>query len=178
MAGYNGYSMSNNAILAYNNGEKPYSKWTRSDILECIADEMTAEYYALAKRLTLAEMKALFLQRSSWHHTSSYYNSTDFYVVTPQRVFAEDIEDMIRRRTPKEKTRPIAVKALVRYGEWTGTRKHPKLVEKEEYAIIIGNWAYLVEGKKRTDGKHFRVIATFEKAPKGTAATFKKITVK
>ena len=32
MAGYCGYSMSNNAVDAYNNGEKPISKWKKQDI--------------------------------------------------------------------------------------------------------------------------------------------------
>ena len=36
MAGYNGFSMSNNAVEAYENGEKPLSKWRKSDILETI----------------------------------------------------------------------------------------------------------------------------------------------
>lgn len=29
MAGYSGYSMSNNAVDAYESGEKPRSKWTK-----------------------------------------------------------------------------------------------------------------------------------------------------
>jgi len=29
MSGYDGYSMSNNAVDAYENGEKPISKWTK-----------------------------------------------------------------------------------------------------------------------------------------------------
>jgi len=33
MAGYKGYSMSNNAVDAYNNGEKPKSKWTKEEIV-------------------------------------------------------------------------------------------------------------------------------------------------
>lgn len=32
MAGYNGFSMSNNAVAAYEDGEKPLSKWTKADI--------------------------------------------------------------------------------------------------------------------------------------------------
>lgn len=34
MAGYRGFSMSNNAVDAYNSGEKPFSKWTKSEILK------------------------------------------------------------------------------------------------------------------------------------------------
>ena len=32
MAGYRGFSMSNNAVDAYNSGEKPFSKWTIGEI--------------------------------------------------------------------------------------------------------------------------------------------------
>lgn len=38
MAGYCGYSMSNNAVDAYNNGEKPISKWKKQDILSGIQE--------------------------------------------------------------------------------------------------------------------------------------------
>lgn len=33
MAGYYGYSMSNNAVEAYENGEMPISKWTKKEIV-------------------------------------------------------------------------------------------------------------------------------------------------
>ena len=39
MAGYNGWSMSNNAVEAYANGEKPLSKWSKADILEAIEEQ-------------------------------------------------------------------------------------------------------------------------------------------
>ena len=33
MAGYNGWSMSNNAVQAYEDGEKPLSKWTKKTLV-------------------------------------------------------------------------------------------------------------------------------------------------
>ena len=36
MSGYNAWSMSNNAIAAYEDGEKPLSKWTKAEILDTI----------------------------------------------------------------------------------------------------------------------------------------------
>ena len=36
MAGYKGFSMSNNAVAAYESGEKPISKWTKREILSMI----------------------------------------------------------------------------------------------------------------------------------------------
>lgn len=171
MAGYHNYSMSNNAVIAYQNGEKPLSKWTKAEILDRLPDSLKAS----AKRLTVSEAKGLFLRHSSWHHTSSMFNRTDFYTLRDaEEVTAADIEEVIARRKPKPE-KPQAVKALVRYGEWVGTRKRPKLIEKESYAILVGNWAYLPEGKKRTDGKHFTIITTYPRAPKGAADIFKQI---
>lgn len=172
MAGYNGYSMSNNAVAAYNNGEKPYSKWTKSDILDEIPDNLKES----SKKLTLTEIRSLFLHWTSWHHTSSMYNRTDFYSVNSDGITVNQIESIIAQRKPKaEKPKLTAVKAQVIYGEWEGTRKHPKLVYNTSYAIIIGNWAYLPDKKIRTDRKHFTICDTFNKAPKGTAKIFKDI---
>ena len=43
MAGYHGWSMSNNAILAYENDEKPLSSWTKDDILDAIESAVESE---------------------------------------------------------------------------------------------------------------------------------------
>ena len=43
MAGYCGYSMSNNAVDAYNDGEKPLSKWTKRAIIEAIEEAVECE---------------------------------------------------------------------------------------------------------------------------------------
>lgn len=99
MAGYNGYSMSNNAVQAYECGEKPYSKWTKSDIL----GEIPGDLLGSAKKLTLSELKGLFLHRTSWHHTSSHYNRTDFYSVEADGVTADQITAIIADRQPAEK---------------------------------------------------------------------------
>lgn len=39
MAGYYNYSMSNNAKDAYSSGEMPYSKWTKSEMLNRLSNE-------------------------------------------------------------------------------------------------------------------------------------------
>lgn len=38
MAGYYEYAMSNNAVAAYENGEKPLSRWTKKEIIDKIED--------------------------------------------------------------------------------------------------------------------------------------------
>ena len=36
MAGYFGFSMSNNAVEAYENGQRPLSRWTKGKILNSV----------------------------------------------------------------------------------------------------------------------------------------------
>ncbi len=176
MAGYRGYSMSNNAVMAYYNGERPISKWTKADIIEAIQGE-EFEHMELARKLTASELRFVFLRRTSWHHTGKLYNCTDFYSVDVDEVTAEYLQYIIDHREPKRKAeKPKPVKAFVRYGEWEGTRRHMRLEYYEAYAVIVGNVAHLENGHtKRTDGKHFTIVEKYERSPKGTAATFKKI---
>lgn len=133
MAGYRGYSMSNNAYCAYLDGEKPKSKWTKQDILDCI-EEINANASALARRLTAQELRDYCLRRTSWHHTSMYYNETYFYSINEdfcERLNADIVENIIRDRKPriKKETVPnLYITAYVKYDQWEGTRKHPKKV--------------------------------------------------
>lgn len=73
MAGYKNRSMSNNAITAYESGERPLSKWTFEDFCE----EVESETDVRIKRVKGGYKQ--FLKYSSWHHTSKFYNQTDFY---------------------------------------------------------------------------------------------------
>lgn len=78
MAGYRGYSMSNNAVSAYDDGEKPLSKWSKSDVISAIADELGVN----ESDVELKYPYRYYLKKTSWHHTSSKYNKTDFYSVS------------------------------------------------------------------------------------------------
>ena len=171
MAGYYNYSMSNNAVIAYATGEKPYSKWTKADILEEIPEELKG----IAKKLTVAELKKLFLDRTSWHHTSSHFNKTDFYSVDAESITADQIAAVIANRTKAEKKPVQLVKARVHYLTWEGARKHPRAVYHEEYALLNEKWAFTPDGRKIRSANGFYVIATYDKAPKGTAEEFKKL---
>ena len=99
-AGYYGYSMSNNAVEAYENGEKPLSKWTKSDILtELEENGVSPDIISLAKSLKLSDLKEIFLYKSSWHHTSKMYNRTDFYAVDDQ-LSMSDIQSYLNQKEP------------------------------------------------------------------------------
>ena len=103
MAGYNGWSMSNNAVQAYEDGEKPLSKWTKKTLVYELADALDAEPEEVAEVLkpyTVKEVKNKCLTYSSWHHTSSRYNRTAFYELDD----FEDLADLECRLSGKPNT--------------------------------------------------------------------------
>lgn len=91
MAGYNGYSMSNNAVDAYADNKMPISRWTKSAILERIY-EIRGEEDIDFSILTSKELKDTFLELTEWHHTSKFYNVTNFYEVNEELVLDFTLE--------------------------------------------------------------------------------------
>lgn len=164
MAGYNGYSMSNNAVSAYENGEKPLSKWTKTDILDEIAryckSEYNYDYSKDIKRKTAEEFKSYFLIRTSWHHVSSYYNKIDFYSINYDKLTVQDIIKFKSFCLNKVKNDTKEEKWLAEYLIWSGTRKHPKASVVKSEGVVKGNWFYLSDGtKKKIDANGFRLIS-------------------
>lgn len=108
MAGYYGFSMSNNAVEAYESGEKPKSKWTKREIIEEIKRQIEEEEAELnvslsdIEKMPLEALMDLALYESSWHHTSGYFNETSFYSVDASEITESDIEDW---RPPEKKHR-------------------------------------------------------------------------
>lgn len=147
MAGYYGYSMSNNAVMAYEDGEKPYSKWTKADIIsrvrELVEDcdlkiHFTMDVFTKAPVKSLREM---VLSESSWHHTSSWYNKTYFYDVDIDRL-ERITDDVIQSWKPEPEVKPIEERWYCVYLEWSRTRNHPKATEYRAEGVIKGNWFY------------------------------------
>lgn len=85
--GYIGQSMSVNAVSAYDEGEKPLSKWTKHDIIDKL-EEIQPSNIDFLKTWNLKKMKANLLEEDGWHHTSKYFNETYFYSVKSK----EDLE--------------------------------------------------------------------------------------
>lgn len=126
MAGYYNFSMSNNAVEAYENGEMPRSRWTKKEILNTIYNDSDIEEtkYELLQKMTKSELVDHFLYSSSRHHTSKYYNLTDFYAIDTEAVeeiTPEEIKKIISSRVrikrtaeekEAEKIRKAAIKAL------------------------------------------------------------------
>ncbi len=161
MSGYSGYSMSNNAVDAYNNGEKPISKWTKADIL----DEVSACGYnfPLLKKVKVSVLKSKLLWKSGWHHTSKQYNKTDFYSIDRnalEELNDEIIETWISESAACESKKEATVERWeCAYLVWSGTRKHPKAEEQTAVGEIRGDWFYLPDGRKKSvHGNGFRKI--------------------
>lgn len=82
-SGYIGYSMSRRAAEAYEDGEVPKSKWTKKAMVAAIqsyCDEFDMLFALdLLKGMRKDEVFERFFYKSSWHHTSKFFNETDFY---------------------------------------------------------------------------------------------------
>lgn len=85
MAGYNGYSISNNAVSAYENLEKPKSKWTKTDMVDviCSISSFKPEDFRRIKKDVIANA---LLKRCDWHYTSGRGGTPNFYSIDEDKV--------------------------------------------------------------------------------------------
>lgn len=125
MAGYYGFSMSNNAAHAYDSGEMPLSKWTKATILE-----QCGEKAPMLKSLTAKELKCELLYNSSWHHTSKYFNRTEFYSIDDEALEEIDekrVLEIIAKRKPRQPKKvivPQTITAEIKYTVWVGSSRN------------------------------------------------------
>jgi len=100
MSGYNNYNMSNNALLAYKEGEKPISKWTKKVLMSELENYITENNLKLnvklISKLTLKELRKKMLYVSSWHHSSKFYNVVHFYKLDESYIYDLTNEDIIK----------------------------------------------------------------------------------
>ena len=155
-SGYHGFSMSKRAVEAYNQGEKPFSKWTKEQILNELTEfgeELYYDYpfrlksfYKLVDQLKKVKsdvLKAHLLRKSSWHHTGKFFNRTDFYSIDFDLIDSLDLKTVKEWQQEKIKKEVEQVKRYeCIYLEWGGTRQHPKATEVRAKGIIKGNWFY------------------------------------
>lgn len=174
MSGYYGFSMSNNAVEAYKNGEMPLSKWTKKAILE------EAEKYTLQcsleklKQLPLALLRDKLLYESSWHHTSKFYNETNFYSFNEDEI-SEITDDQLDQWMEMLSSEKKAVKAAATeerwkcsFLEWSGTRNHPRAERVVDTGVIRGNWFYRDHGgKKSVNANGFEKVERLYENEKG-----------
>ena len=106
MAGYIGYSISRNAADARDRGLRPISEWSKQLILETIHEAIEDEELVLQfdeellRKVKLKDLKREALVCEEWHHTSKFFNKTDFYgldLVNLEELEEEDVLKLLMR---------------------------------------------------------------------------------
>lgn len=118
--------MSNNAVDAYESGEMPISKWTKSAIMDEVEEIIDDRKVIMAlQTIPLRVLKDKLLTNSSWHHTSNHYNKTNFYSIDVDKLEELTVEEIKSWDTSKPKTESNTYRGTIDYLTWGGTRKHP-----------------------------------------------------
>lgn len=129
MAGYHGFSKSNNAIYAENE------------------DKFPATVAAKKLGVSAAAIKAI-LHPCEWHHTGKMFNRTDYYDIS--RFLDDELDDDDRELLAKMKSYKVeksieTFRANVKFLTWEGTRAHPKAIEHSAENVEVEK-----HGKKYT----------------------------
>lgn len=135
MAGYNwNKGMSNNAVYAYEEGLRPYSKLS-----------------AWQKRA----VDAGAVRPREWHHTSAKFNRTNFFD-------AADFEELNPADfPPAKKAAPVADRFVVLVSAvWGGTRKHPRVIGKSAALVVNPSEKKLACRKYNDYGGYSKEFAT------------------
>ena len=165
--GYDGYSMSERARIAYDTGEKPLSKWTKAAIVEEIDRQLAEDYSpeeigfdpAKLKALPLKALKELVLKYSSWHHTGAKYKKTGFYEVQiPKGLTDEQIELAKQTAAQSKETeaeeKPVKYRGDIRHLVWFNSKATERVLrdvwieEKGQFYIVTDDDGRLLLRKK------------------------------
>ncbi len=88
---YKSYSMSYNASIAYNNGYKPKSKWTKKLMIEAINDylwdtENSKNIIENIKKMKKNDIFIYLFEYKECHHCGKFYNLVDFYGINEDAI--------------------------------------------------------------------------------------------
>ena len=150
MAGYNyDYGMSNAALDAYENGNKPLSKITAQDLKWAGWKGTKSDAARLAK--------SGFWQPCEWHHSGgTWYNRVDFYDPADLVEAWENSTDESRSSALAQDEPGAEKRVTGEYKIWGGSRKRPTIIGYESFTgTLRGNWIHLdAGGKKKASGNH------------------------
>lgn len=91
--GYIGKSESVNSKNAKLSGEYPISYWTKSHFIEMLSYEGADHLIDKAQSLPLYILKKCLVY-SGWHHTSLYFNITEFYSLDIDKLASLSVEEI------------------------------------------------------------------------------------
>lgn len=167
--------------MAYESGEMPLSKWTKEDILDNVESYIKQNNIQdidldKIKKMSLQDLKRLFLNKSSWHHTGKMYNQTDFYSLDEDyldELTNSKIDSFLeRKQKEREKQKEILKKGPERkygkiyYSEWEGEGRRKKKIDLVSPIGLLekrGAYTILLDKKgneilrKKTDGNYIKI---------------------
>lgn len=156
--------MYKNAEEAYIHGERPLSKWKKSNILDWIRSEriqLTCSIDLLQK-VPEALFKQVFLKKTGCYKTSFYYNETDFFMVDRDKLESITENELLELLDTMQKQNVPGTaeeKWKCAFLEWTGLITDNSSTEHIETGIVKGIWFYRANGKKKkTTANGFRFI--------------------
>lgn len=128
--GYDGYAMSNNARMAYEDcREMPLSKWTKTELLSAIKSyNVSADIILALQKHNTDTLRRELLMYSGWHHTSEYYNKTNFYAIDADKVNELTVNRIDNWDKAENTVSSLKYRGDFNYVEWQGSRNYPKAV--------------------------------------------------
>ena len=119
--GYLGSSMSVRAVEAYEQGEMPISRWTKTAIIQAVKGycfDFDLAYDPDIEKKTKAELTKEFLEYKSWHHSSRTAREVEFFGLNEDAVcrsFEQMSEEQIIERDRQMADERAAREARVQF---------------------------------------------------------------
>ena len=119
--GYLGSSMSVRAAEAYEQGEMPISRWTKTAIIQAVKDycfDFDLAYNPDIEKKTKAELAKEFLEYKSWHHSSRTAREVEFFGLNEDAVcrsFEQMSEEQIIERDRQMADERAALEARLQF---------------------------------------------------------------
>ncbi len=162
MAGYNiDLGMSNAAISAYEEGQKPLSKFHKEDFEKAGIPIPAVFARWLAEKGHWPSFE--------WHHSGgTWFNEVNFYdiEILSERIESGELDIAKLKKDYEEEKKAVVPEIEVSgsYAVWGGSRRAPKKIGTKDFTgKKIGNWIHLsTGGKKKASGNHitWRVVET------------------
>lgn len=174
--GYIGQSRSENSSNAIENFELPLSMINKG-VLSDFEDELTygSDGYEIDSKvfnlpLSIWKFGANKVGYSSWHHTGKYFNRTYHYDLYMVAEYLTEHYDTIRNdykdykaelKKEKEKALSHVELGYIEYQVWSGSRRHPKIVDYSSawgYIKSTSKKDWLIDGYDRFDISANKVV--------------------
>ena len=134
-AGYLGQSMSVRAKNAYDNGEKPFSKWKKDEIISEM-EQLGFEPKTIQKAETFnaVQLRFIALKYSSYHHTGKFARKTNFFRVNDDEI---EIKWLLGILTDKEHSYIVERNAFIKWAKLRNSSHKKVLLRKDNvYGIL------------------------------------------